>query len=548
MSLIKVFSGSQLGATTSLNNNVDYTIGNHYECDIYLEDNINPRYECEFKVIDNYVVFSSIDEISILLNTSEIIQVGVRYEQPFYFMLGEIKLAIGVDIDQWCESVLDTDGVQSGDIDYTELGFIDMVESIDNNSDNTKVVKTRLKTRLMWVISLFIDNMIKLHNRHKIKLYIVVTIITIIIVVTISLFVTMNKYQQQSQKFVLTGQEDYNLKKKFTALPAKYSNLMLKKLINGYQINGLVAGVDDELYLKRYFQPFISMLTYKLITVADAQGKIQVILTNYNAESLNVAYNTDSQQLIVSGVTKEDMSKISEMEIEINNKLPEVFNISFLIFNLKQVISDVTVAMGDMSKFLNIQESGVKNQIRITGYLTQNQLTTVSGSLETLSSKYQNIITFKLDVENALSALPFKIYSVYNGVQPYIVTNTGQVVHVGGQIGDFILSEITDDKVMFKGDKFKLDIPLSQIGSDAVILENSSGGTSLSRKNILQNEYGKIKKLLAEEEKQLLMVHNHKVKSTDVELQKFLQQQEENLQQDIKLKQQDLNLLNKEVS
>ena len=67
MSQIKVFSGSQFGATSILNDNIEYSIGNYYECDVCLDDSIHEKFTCQFKVRDHFVVFSHVDDIGILL-------------------------------------------------------------------------------------------------------------------------------------------------------------------------------------------------------------------------------------------------------------------------------------------------------------------------------------------------------------------------------------------------------------------------------------------------------------------------------------------------
>jgi len=174
--------------------------------------------------------------------------------------------------------------------------------------------------------------------------------------------------------------------------------------------------------------------------------------------------------------------------------------------------------------------------------------------LNKLQDKYKNVVLFKLDIKDALDALPIKIDKIsVDGDASYIVTNTGQYIYIGGEIGGFKLISISPQKIVFSG-KFNLEIPIDAIINNININGNSNSNSfnnvnSFNYKNshgkLLNEELNILIKSVESEKIQVEKIKRYQEGVNDIDLNNFLSQQIDSLKQDIETKQHEINLYNK---
>ena len=173
----------------------------------------------------------------------------------------------------------------------------------------------------------------------------------------------------------------------------------------------------------------------------------------------------------------------------------------------------------------------------LNGYLTAKQLTSYNAAVDQFNSKYHGIITINSQIKDAISALPFKIYGVFVGNPSYIITDQGDTVFIGGLIGKFRLTAVTDSKITLNNDDYNLEIPLSQISNQQI----TPGLNDQKRDTILAEELNKNQQILKDEQAQITELK--KYQPTAESSAKFIQQQVRNLETDIKAKVKDVHAL-----
>ncbi len=567
---LKVFTGPQQDATIELESGVKYSIANNLSADIFLEES-NIYELVEFMLLDNGIEFYNLNNQELFLKDQEVVTASNSYPLPAFFSSGAIKFAIfnsDKELTSWeNDNVLDAPSENLLKADEESEGFIHDIEkaseatarenefgALDGPIQSEEMaLETTKRNSVVTALHNFklkaIALLKYLHNEYKLKFYIALGIIFLLFLIITSAVVLIHKNNLTTTLNQNALDQTRNIKKRFAELPNKFANLSIKQGTNYFVINGLVYDDNDLQELKQYFKDYPGLINFQVLTVSNADAKIRKIVSVYHLTSFSINYDKASQELNISGITTGDATEINDIQIEISNQLAGVPNLQFYIYNKQQIFQDFNNTLGLDSNHLELQESYdlVKPKYLISGYLTASQLNNLTESVNTLREKYKTVCSINLDIKNSLSALPFKIYSVFTGSPGYIITLDGDIVYVGGELGGFKLVSISDKKIVFSG-KLTLEVPLSQIN------DNSANTMSFLRKpletrdQILNDEYAKVKNTISQEQKQLNYLKQYYAKIDDSSIKAFILNQINALNSDLELKQKDLTYYSKVIN
>jgi hypothetical protein len=552
MLLLKIFSGTMIDSQFNLDSDVNLSISNSYESDIYIEINSDIIKTFNIIVENDNIRFKNVTDL--IDNGNNLIVEDFPYQLPIFFKFDDVKIGVGhsQDLNNWLE-------IKVEDINELMMEESDKLDIIlEDKKNNSSIKFYRIINDISHKIKYFIqpikNKIIYLYKIYTRYFYIGISVAFVFIILIFYLYnshVNANKILNSEKKY------EYNiagLKKNFTELPTKYMDLSLQSATNGYLICGLVENQEDKAYIKNRFENYKNMLTYNLSTVDFAIEKINLVLKDANIYNIKIQYDKDSQNILVSGIANSGIGKINDAQISLENYLPCISNIDFSnVFDSKQIIQDITTEANQISTILQIKPNLNKGEIIISGYLTAKQLNELNDAITKLKNKYKNAVNFVSQVKDALSALPFKIYTIYTGDPSYIVTEDNNRIYVGGQINGFKLISISANKIVFAG-PYNLEIPIDALIDNSDNNSNSSSYNvvkkSTKQKLSFQNEligeeFQELKLSIESEQKQLKMINNYKKNIKDVNLLNFLSNQSGQLEKDINDKQHELDYYTK---
>ena len=188
---------------------------------------------------------------------------------------------------------------------------------------------------------------------------------------------------------------------------------------------------------------------------------------------------------------------------------------------------------------LDVTDNLANGSLTVSGYLTAKQLTTYNNAVTQFNNKYQQIVTINSNIKDAVAALGFSIYGVFVGNPSYIITEQGDTIFVGGVVGKFRLTSVTDSKITLSNDDSSLEIPLSQISNQ----QPSAALNDTSRKGVLAEELAKNQQGLKDEQNQLIELKKYQPQLTTESSAKFIQHQLHTLEEDIQTKSKDVTTL-----
>lgn len=523
--VIKILSGPYTNNFLELANKQKLSIGGNIQADVIIQpDDETPPY-CEMTINDNDAIFSYFSQAA-FNNSNELLIPQVRYPLPLFFTLKEIKLAIGTaeQLEQPADLLQD---------DIEEL----LLEETSRYS--------RLKIKLAELLP---------SKQHQYIAIFIGSLILLLMIILIS-FAISNSASNSSYKKNIRNQQQ--IKQLFFNLPSKYSNLSINTTPDGkIEVYGLINDEKQNLYLSTYFKDYKASVKLDLVTIPQALAKVKQIIAQSNLNNLVATVNPSTLQLQLSGlITSPD--KLNDLEILISNEIPEISSINAdQVFDITQFDSDLSAITDLFPQRLTVKHQD--KQLDISGYLTDSEKQLFETKIASFKQKYQTIVSVTTKIQDLLSILPFKIYTIYNGDHPYLVTSDGTKVFVGGTIAGFTLSNITDQQITLKG-KFTIILNIMQIMNNNVPTCNSNASdpgknctaatpeanapTKIldSRTQIIQNELDKEKSSLAKEQTQITKLNAIALHIKDKDLKNSILQQVNNLQQDIQVKQHELD-------
>ena len=542
MNIFKLFSGEQDGSEITLNINETITVGNNISCDIYLATSQLAEATFKLNLTDqDHVQFDLNEQLKFWDNSQ--IDTDTTYQLPIFFNFDTLKIAIGEpsQITKWPAAILNQAEEPDLDLADVDLNNLELAEEVDTLSHAVESEIIPSKVKILWdalqkrlePFNTYVNQ--KYSWASKVIYISGGTLLLLITVIIISAGLSVHQENKIQQWLLLEAA----LKTSFNQLPSNAMSLSLVKVRDKQEfvIQGLIYSNKESLLIQRNLARFKPILSYSLMTVPQAIGKIQTILAAHAMSNLKVRYESDTQNISVNGVENSSANAINDTEIDINNQLTNVSDIIFNIYEASQVKTDFDHYLGSISDLVDITDNLANDTLTVNGYLTAKQLTSYNAAVDQFNSKYHGIITINSQIKDAISALPFKIYGVFVGNPSYIITDQGDTVFIGGLIGKFRLTAVTDSKITLNNDDYNLEIPLSQISNQQI----TPGLNDQKRDTILAEELNKNQQILKDEQAQITELK--KYQPTAESSAKFIQQQVRNLETDIKAKVKDVHAL-----
>jgi hypothetical protein len=555
MIILKIFNGTMIDAQFNLDLGIDLSVSNSYNSDIYIDNNNENLELFNINITNDNIVFK--DCINLFDNGDNQIIDDYPYELPLFFKFGDIKIGIGKIDELVSWELAKQDEVHNLMIDeniepiHDNNVSRDLEENLQPKLFNK--IKDKFQEKSTILIKLIKEKVIYLYKIYPKYFHIGGAVLFIIFILSIYLYnshINSNKELYSEKKY---EKNIIGLKKNFADLPSKYMDLSLQNSSKGYLICGLVEQQKDISYLKNRFDDYTDIVTYNLSTVDVAIDKINLVLKDANIYNIKIQYDKDTQNIIVSGIANSGLGKINDAQVNLENYLPCISNIDFSnVFDGKQIVQDITSETAKISSILKVVPNLNNGEIIISGYLTAKQLNELNELIIRFNNKYKNSVKFVSQVKDALSALPFKIYTIYTGDPAYLVTDDNRKVYVGGQISGFKLVSINQSKIVFSG-LYNLEIPIDALMDNNNVTDNQNltnsleqktnrkGNTSLQNHEVINEEFQTLQLAIESEQEQLKSINNYKKNIKDPNLSNFLSNQSEQLKKDIDDKQHELD-------
>jgi type III secretion system YscD/HrpQ family protein len=115
-----------------------------------------------------------------------------------------------------------------------------------------------------------------------------------------------------------------------------------------------------------------------------------------------------------------------------------------LVAKLRQMIVDNGLA-GKVALTIN------KGEAVVNGALDMREMAQWEQLMAQFVSTYGNILPIRASFPPTANMLPFKVLSAFSGEMPFIVTDRGEKVMLGGHIKGYTLVNITEQEIVFDG-------------------------------------------------------------------------------------------------
>lgn len=533
---IKVLTGEQAGSYLPLAQDKEISIGNDYECDIYISSFETEVSKAVFLIKNTFIKFIS-STITIKNDQNNVIDLNSEYNIPFCFNFNGIFIAI------LNKNELNTFTLSKEENETLKDVLLDGIQPIDSPILDIKTyddsnIKASLKEKIISKFSLFNNNInLKLFKKHfKISISIILIILIFLISsIVASNYITSNKSNPEINKDILISND---IKKILLSLPNKYANLNFSQNEKRLVISGMVASEADILKIHEHFKKFNSKITWQLTLSKDVINFINNTIKNFGTmNELSVKYDEFNNKIYLIGLLSQ-YSKLNDIEIEINNKFTNIGDMDISqVYDLDQFNKDLQNIVESSKDRLLVEKKLNVGIINISGYLSNDELEALKKKVEDFNERFKSVVKVTLNIKDIFSALPFTIFSIHAGENGYIITNHGEKVFVGGEIGGFRIVSITNNKILFNG-KFPLELPLSQI--DGKKVENNENFRSEIIATEMASEVDKIK----EQKEKLVTLSEYKKNISDPKVVNFINQQINDLESDITLHDKELNYYN----
>lgn len=526
--ILKLFSGAQLGAETYLEKDKLITIGNNFDNDIFLSIGTNINYLIKIKIINDITIeFVTIPkELKLISQDFKIMEEG-NYELPIFLSINELDIGIGHkdDLIFWPENT-------SFDINPN---------NIVNSMQNSKLgkIKQFLTIKHYNLKALLISLSNYLNKKHKWGARIFYSIGAILFIIIILLITFSIKYQIKKSADNARTQLELNLKKAFYSIQIKDANIFINSINNQNIISGLMPTESSVSLLKHQLESYNKYITYEIYVTPNVIAQIKAEISKYNLNGLTVFYDTNEQAIIIAGMS----SSTNQLVDIINNKFPNLTNIQFNVFSVEDIINSIQDTLDNLTDLVTININNAN--ITLSGYLTPSQMQTYTTKLNQLEVQYKDTLTFQSNVKDIIQAFPSKIYAVYVGKSGHIILDNGNMIFVGGSIGEFTLIQINPTSIILEYKNNKFEITLDSINNTNQETVVTAG---VDRKFILREEQSKLTSLIDKEKKQLIYLKTNKQplnESSDIN---FVREQIQNLELDIQEKQKDLLLIESTIT
>lgn len=498
-SYLHVLSGSQSGSSLALESGILYHAANNFESDIYIKCGLDDdQVELSFSVIQQVVRFKKI--FGDITSNNQEIAADDEYPLPFICNMAGVDVIFTFEADydiaydyynakevmnlQNLEEITDEDEEYLDNVkdfkqideefpdDLTALEQIDQnysgdvkrVEDIFASELDNSITDSKKKNIAFKVFKRCLDKCRLICSGVSKTVY---SIIFCCLLVFSGLLVLVLQYNKQSNLMEIHGQQfklNTDLKSKLSLLPREYSYLTYSSEGNKSIVSGVVPKHSDLVNVKSVVNKLDSNMILRVWAFEDIAPQLLTILKQYNINRANVRFNNENAVIEFSGMTS-SLDKLDNAEIAIDNKFKGIGEIDvthvFLISAMEKDLQNI-INQNDYKQKLTIDKKYEEGNITLEGYLSKDELNKLQLQADIFNQKYSPVIKVVASIQNSILALPFRIDSIYTGAEPWIVTEDGQRIYVGGLYKGVSLVSIDDEKIVFKKNSL-LTINLDQV-------------------------------------------------------------------------------------
>ncbi|MFN8770321.1 MAG: hypothetical protein ACK5Z5_00585 [Neisseriaceae bacterium] len=556
---LHVVTGKQSGSFIELSPGNSYIISSDYqEADIYLDT--DTKFNLKLSVDIDQVNFN--DYIGNISLKSGTIELNRPYQMPLALNIDGVWVIFSQDEEitplQIDELILTPDKASDPVLDSADLEYaianpdltadadkIDEFNSQINATQNLKITLYKYWDKFLRYSNIAFKKSLQYWKIFNQKFGIWSYIITGSVLVLLLAFIIII-YQFRSQSISDNNQLnsiyiEQSIKEELAKLPKKYANLKCSKAENKFLISGIVVGNYDSGELSSHFKPWLPRIKFQVLEFDTVKKNILKILADNQVVVPKVGFNDNLDTISVSGIIGNGKS-FDDIAIAISNQYPMLGDMdTSKIYLASDIDSQIDNLVKSITNQIDIQKDYTKGIINFNGYLTTDQQIQVESKIAIFNKVHSGVVKIASNFQNILKALPFAINEVYTGNTPWLATDDGVKLYLGGTYKGITLLSIDKDKITFKG-KSTFVILLNQLlssdlGSQSVVAADSG---CCDRVSILRQEYTKKLKVISDEQKQLKDLQKILSATKDVELKKSLNNTINNLTQDLEFRKKEL--------
>ncbi|MBF0398467.1 MAG: FHA domain-containing protein [Desulfobacterales bacterium] len=405
--LIKILSGTNLGAEFIADENVVYTIGSSDECDIILQDKFISQIHLSLQINSKEIVIKLFDNSKIFIDGKEIESEEITASYFSILTIGTTNIIIGPENADWIKKESE------------------IQEKKDDTSSNTEKIEFNPQIT---------DNKVN----KSFYLFVFITIIIISFGSYILFFYHYKKVEKLSNinKPDNISFEDYLKKLNICFKIGKENNIKIyvknpnesKEIKNHIKTNGSYSFID----LTNMIESCKEIIAiYKLPINIISNGCGNITLTGY-AEDIK----------LVDSIIQKIHQDVYAVEEVVNNVLLS-----------NKIIMKVSEILESFDLIDDITVEPYHNYIKIAGSLSYSLFNTWTKAKEKISKEFGESICFEDQVKIAHDpavSLNLDLTGIYMYPTPYFITSNGNRYFEGSTILDnYIVKSINYNKIIF---------------------------------------------------------------------------------------------------
>jgi hypothetical protein len=542
---LKIFDQEEHGVIHDIDTAVNIKFGNVFGCEIFFEGISGANSAdilLEFKVSEMGIVTFEALPNDVHFYDGKLVLLDTEYKLPLYFEIANKKVALGTkkDVASWVfnnnvhELINRTDGFPTISFDtFDDSEKLHGVFSLVQPYWLSLQIKLRqfMRGSYAWLTGKYQQNKFRFSIIFGLGLLAIGSIA----------FILVYEYSSAKEEHAVDTRLSKVATLKRTLARHNYLNLWLENMDNGkFELDGVLMKDTEVSLVKKDFAGFSDIINIHVYQKTSLINLINLSLKEANLGRLVASYDDVSHRVMLSGVIT-DFNKLDDIEIELNTKLPGVGDISTSgVYDYEQVSKDLEqlISVYQKSGNLTVENQILSNwQLNISGYLAEDDLQNFKKSLNELQNKYP-ILQIKTSLQDILSAVPFKIETVYTGDPAYIELADGRKIFSGGLVDGFRIVAIDESQIILDG-KLNITIPLHSLIGYGDRAPDSLKGQA-GRNYILHEEFTKERDALKQEKTYSEKLQQLKNSVNDQQMLQFIDKQINDINEDIVQKQKDL--------
>ena len=232
-------------------------------------------------------------------------------------------------------------------------------------------------------------------------------------------------------------------------------NLHLKQRVNVTEsklgkivISGYVANSQDMSTLLEGLAKLNIKAEFRLFDEAKILNEVSHVLLNMKAPIKAISLGMGRIQLVGAAASYDDVDSLLQ---KLNTSIDGLRGIDSEILvgdNLTAKLRQMIVDQGLSGKVALAINQG---EAIVNGALDMREMAQWEQLMAQFVATYGNILPIRASFPPTATMLPFKVISAFSGEMPFIVTDQGQKVMLGGHIKGYTLVNITEQEIVFDG-------------------------------------------------------------------------------------------------